>query len=161
MTDILLEVSKILHANHLMMTAAESCTGGWVAKQITDLEGSSAIFDRGFVTYSNEAKKEMLGVSTSTLDTFGAVSEEVVLEMVSGAMKHSKADIAVAISGIAGPTGGTESKPVGTVCFGFMIKDNEPITETILFKGDRESIRLQAVDFSFRGIKHLINNQNK
>ncbi len=120
MTNILQEVSNKLHDNKLTMTAAESCTGGWVAKQITDLDGSSAIFDRGFVTYSNEAKQEMLDVSKITLDEFGAVSEEVVLEMVAGAINHSNADIAVAISGIAGPTGGTELKPVGMVCFAWM-----------------------------------------
>jgi nicotinamide-nucleotide amidase len=138
MTNILKEVSNKLHANHLVMATAESCTGGWVAKQITDLEGSSAIFDRGFVTYSNEAKQDMLGVSAKTINEFGAVSEEVALEMVAGAIEHSNADIAVSISGIAGPAGGTKLKPVGTVCFGWKKKGGEARAETILFKGDRD-----------------------
>ena len=159
MTNILKEVSKKLHENRLTMAAAESCTGGWVAKQITDLDGSSAIFDRGFVTYSNEAKKDMLGVSEKILDVFGAVSEEVVLEMVVGAINHSKADIAVSISGIAGPAGGTELKPVGTVCFGWMMRGTDAYAETILIKGDRDSVRSQAVDYSLSGIVSLIDNR--
>ena len=158
MTNILKEVSNKLHANHLVMATAESCTGGWVAKQITDLEGSSAIFDRGFVTYSNEAKQDMLGVSAETINEFGAVSEEVALEMVAGAIEHSNADIAVSISGIAGPAGGTKLKPVGTVCFGWKKKEGEARAETILFKGDRDSVRSQAVDYALSGIIKLINN---
>ncbi|GAA0418323.1 CinA family protein [Cocleimonas flava] len=158
MTNILKEVSNKLHANHLVMATAESCTGGWVAKQITDLEGSSAIFDRGFVTYSNEAKQDMLGVSAETINEFGAVSEEVALEMVTGAIEHSNADIAVSISGIAGPAGGTKLKPVGTVCFGWKKKEGEARAETILFKGDRDSVRSQAVDYALSGIMKLIDN---
>lgn len=159
MTKILQEVSNKLHASKLTLTAAESCTGGWVAKQVTDLDGSSAIFDRGFVTYSNQAKQDMLGVSKNTLDEFGAVSEEVALEMVVGAINHSKADIAVAISGIAGPTGGTELKPVGTVCFAWMLRGKKPTAETAMFKGDRDSVRSQAVDYAFKGITQLIDKQ--
>ena len=159
MTNILQKVSKKLHDNHLIMATAESCTGGWVAKQITDLDGSSAIFDRGFVTYSNEAKQDMLGVSKKTLDGFGAVSEEVALEMVAGAISHSKADIAVAISGIAGPAGGTELKPVGTVCFAWVMKGKDTNVETVIFNGDRDRVRRQAVDYSFNGIVRLIDDQ--
>ncbi|WP_299876345.1 CinA family protein [uncultured Cocleimonas sp.] len=158
MTNTLKEVSNKLHANHLVMATAESCTGGWVAKQITDLEGSSAIFDRGFVTYSNEAKQDMLGVSAETINEFGAVSEEVALEMVTGAIEHSNADIAVSISGVAGPAGGTDLKPVGTVCFGWKKKGGEARAETILFKGDRDSVRSQAVDYALSGIIKLIDN---
>ena len=123
MTDNLQKVSKLLHERNLSLVSAESCTGGWLAKQITDLPGSSAIFDRGFVTYSNDAKHEMLGVLETTLESFGAVSEEIVKEMAAGALAHSKADIAVATSGVAGPDGGTEEKPVGMVCFAWMLRD--------------------------------------
>jgi len=158
MTNILQEVSNKLHANNLVMATAESCTGGWVAKQITDLDGSSAIFDRGFVSYSNEAKQDMLGVSAETINEFGAVSEEVALEMVTGAIEHSSADIAVSISGVAGPAGGTDLKPVGTVCFGWKKKGEEAHAETILFKGDRDSVRSQAVDYALSGIIKLIDN---
>ena len=111
MFNILEKVSKKLHENNLSVVSAESCTGGWVAKQFTDLAGSSAIFDRGFVTYSNQAKQDMLDVSTEALDKYGAVSEQVVIEMVEGALKNSQADIALSISGIAGPGGGTEKNP--------------------------------------------------
>ena len=126
MTDILEKVSKELYENNLSLVSAESCTGGWVAKQVTDLAGSSSIFDRGFVTYSNQAKQDMLGVSSDALDNYGAVSEQVVIEMVEGALKNSQADIALSISGIAGPGGGTKEKPVGTVCFGWMKKGSKP-----------------------------------
>jgi len=152
MTDILQKVSKKLHEKNLSLVCAESCTGGWVAKQITDLTGSSAIFDRGFVTYSNQAKQDMLGVSKRSLDAFGAVSEEVASEMAEGAINHSAANIALSITGIAGPTGGSEDKPVGMVCFGWLIRGEKIRTETKYFKGDRNSVREQAVDFSLNGI---------
>jgi nicotinamide-nucleotide amidase len=152
MTNILEEVSKKLHESNLLLVSAESCTGGWLAKQITDLSGSSAIFDRGFVTYTNTSKHEMLGVLEQTLDEFGAVSEEVVIEMVAGALLYSKADIAVAISGVAGPTGGTKEKPVGMVCFAWKLRNKASGAETRYFKGDRNSIREQAVDYAFSGI---------
>ncbi len=152
MTDILKEVSKKLHENNLSLVSAESCTGGWVAKKMTDLAGSSAIFDRGFVTYSNQAKQEMLGVSKVSLDKHGAVSEQVVAEMVVGALKNSQADIALSISGIAGPAGGTDEKPVGTVCFGWMKRGEKAVVKTILIAGDRDKIRKQAVEFSLEGV---------
>ena len=155
MTDILNKVSQKLHENNLSLVSAESCTGGWVAKQITDLAGSSAIFDRGFVTYSNQAKQDMLGVSINTLDKYGAVSEQVVIEMVAGALENSQADIALSISGVAGPGGGTEEKPVGMVCFGWMKRGKEAKAETIIFIGDRDEIRRQAVDFSLKGVISL------
>jgi nicotinamide-nucleotide amidase len=156
MTNILQKVSKKLQKNNLSLVSAESCTGGWVAKQITDLAGSSAIFDRGFVTYSNQAKHEMLDVLEETLNEFGAVSEEVVIEMVEGALKHSHADIAVSISGVAGPGGGTEEKPVGMVCFGWMKRGMEPRATTQIFDGDRDSVRAQSVEYSLSGIIELI-----
>ncbi len=156
MTDILEKVSKKLHRNNLSVVSAESCTGGWVAKQLTDLAGSSVIFDRGFVTYSNQAKQDMLGVSTEVLEKFGAVSEQVVIEMVEGALKNSQADIALSISGIAGPGGGTAEKPVGMVCFGWMKRDKEAIAKTIIFTGDRDEIRKQAVDLSLKGVIEII-----
>jgi len=148
MTQILKKVSKKLHQKNLLLVSAESCTGGLLAKQITDLSGSSAIFDRGFVTYSNNSKREMLGVQKYTIEGFGSVSEEVVKEMAFGALNHSNADISVAISGVAGPDGGTKEKPVGMVCFGFMKKGKVALTTTKIFDGDREEIRLKAVDFA-------------
>ena len=150
------EVSTILHNKKLKLTTAESCTGGWLAKVITDISGSSEIFDRGFVTYSNKAKQEMLGVSIQTLNKYGAVSEEVVTEMAVGALKNSAANISISISGIAGPTGGTPEKPVGTVCFAWMLTNRKPLSETVLFSGDRMEIRQQAVNYALQGILKLI-----
>jgi len=152
MTNTLEKVSKKLHENDLLLVSAESCTGGWIAKKITDLAGSSAIFDRGFVSYSNQAKQDMLGVSKETLDNFGAVSEEVVIEMVVGALKNSQADIALSISGIAGPSGGTVEKPVGTVCFAWMKRGNRPFSKTLLVEGDRNEIRKKSVEISLKGV---------
>ncbi|MFW5427359.1 MAG: nicotinamide-nucleotide amidase [Methylophagaceae bacterium] len=156
MTDILEKVSKKLHENNLSLVSAESCTGGWVAKQLTDLAGSSAIFDRGFITYSNQAKQDMLGVSLETLDNFGAVSEQVVIEMVEGALANSQADIALSISGIAGPDGGTVEKPIGTVCFGWMKRGEKALAKTVLIEGDRDKVRKQAVNISLTEIIKLI-----
>ncbi len=156
MTDILEKVSKKLHENNLSLVSAESCTGGWVAKQITDLAGSSAIFDRGFITYSNQAKQDMLGVSENTLDKYGAVSEQVAIEMVKGALNNSQADIALSISGIAGPGGGTIDKPIGTVCFGWMKRGEKALAKTLIIEGDRDNVRKWAVDFSLGGIIKLI-----
>ncbi len=136
----------------MMLSAAESCTGGWLAKVCTDLPGSSAWFERGFVTYTNEAKQEMLGVSGATLQAHGAVSEPTVEEMAAGALRHSRAQVAVAISGIAGPGGGTLEKPVGTVCFGWMVEGRGPVSERCRFDGDRESVRAQAVLFALQGL---------
>lgn len=156
MTSILKNVSTKLHENNLLLVSAESCTGGWIAKEITDLAGSSAIFERGFVTYSNLAKQEMLGVSVNTLNNFGAVSEQVVMEMVEGALNNSKADISISISGVAGPGGGTVEKPVGMVCFGWMMRGKKAQVKTKTFEGDRNSIRKQAVNYCFTGIIQLI-----
>ena len=156
MTDILRKVSKKLHKNKLTLVTAESCTGGWVAKKMTDLAASSAIFDRGYVTYSNQAKHDMLSVSLKTIETYGAVSEQVAIEMVVGALKNSQADIALSISGVAGPGGGTLKKPVGMVCFGWVKRDNQPISSTVYFDGDRDSVRYQATEYALDGINKLI-----
>lgn len=122
------QVGQALKARGATVTTAESCTGGWVAKVITDIAGSSAWFERGFVTYSNEAKAQMIGVREETLAQHGAVSEPVVVEMAIGALKAARADYAVSISGIAGPDGGSEEKPVGTVWFAFATARGEGIT---------------------------------
>lgn len=145
-------VIAYLHENNLKLATAESCTGGWVAKVMTDVAGSSAFFDRGFVTYSNESKQEMLGVLEKTLERYGAVSEQVVAEMVQGTLKYSKAELAIAVSGIAGPSGGSQEKPVGTVCFSWMQLGKKPITETVLFEGDRNNIRENSVKYVLNGI---------
>lgn len=144
-TQLSAEVGALLAQHGHVMTTAESCTGGGVAAAITDIAGSSGWVDRAFVTYSNEAKMEMLGVHAQTLEENGAVSEPVVIEMVRGALEHSNATIGVSISGIAGPGGGSEEKPVGTVCFAFADKQDWLLVETMHFGGDRAKVRKQAV----------------
>ena len=145
------ELGAALKARGFMLALAESCTGGMVAQAVTSVAGSSAWFDRGFVTYSNAAKIDMLGVSTETLEKFGAVSEQTAAEMALGclkasALKHSQAHIAGSITGIAGPDGGTADKLVGTVCFGFA-QANQCIASTQHFTGNREQVRQQATAF--------------
>ena len=134
-----------------MLAAAESCTGGWVAKVCTDLPGSSAWFERGFVTYTNEAKQEMLGVNAETLAMYGAVSEQTVVQMARGALAHSRAQLSLAISGIAGPGGGSAEKPLGTVCFAWARSDGRINSERRCFDGDREQVRRQAVVHALKG----------
>jgi nicotinamide-nucleotide amidase len=134
----------LLQQHHWLLSTAESCTGGGVAQIITAVAGSSAWFDRGFVTYSNAAKQEMLGVSATTLEIHGAVSEATVLEMAQGALKYSHAQVSLAISGIAGPSGGSAEKPVGTVWIGWALPGRSFATQ-FLFTGDRTAIRQQAV----------------
>jgi nicotinamide-nucleotide amidase len=136
----------------LLLATAESCTGGWVSQVITHTAGSSAWFDRGFVTYSNQAKVQMLGVRPETLERFGAVSQETAAEMAAGALKNSMALISLAITGIAGPTGGSPGKPVGTVCFAWSRVGEAATAETMIFAGDREAIRRQAVLYALRGL---------
>lgn len=150
-------VGTRLKERRLVMTCAESCTGGWVAQTVTAVSGSSEWFDRGFVTYSNEAKQEMLGVPAATIARFGAVSEETARAMAVGALTHSHAQIALSITGIAGPTGGTPEKPVGLVCFGWA-KGNAAQTESKRFDGDREAVRRQAVIHALQGVLALIEN---
>jgi nicotinamide-nucleotide amidase len=134
------ETAKILLNSDRMLVTAESCTGGMISSACTDLAGSSQWFERGFVTYSNEAKHEMLGVPKELIDAHGAVSEPVARAMAMGAIEHSHADVAVAVTGIAGPTGGSADKPVGMVWFGFAL-NGECVTETKLFAGDRAAVR--------------------
>ncbi|MBW7984576.1 nicotinamide-nucleotide amidase [Enterobacillus tribolii] len=141
-----------LKAKGAWFTCAESCTGGLIAKTVTDVAGSSAYFDRGFVTYSNEAKHELLRVSRSVLERYGAVSEQVVEEMASGALGAAGADIAVAVSGIAGPDGGTPDKPVGTVWFGFADKEGRIFASCQRFPGSRREVRFRAAEFALRTI---------
>ncbi len=128
----------------MIMAAAESCTGGMVAAAVTDLAGSSDVFDRGFVTYSNEAKQDMLGVAASVINQHGAVSEECAKAMAEGALQNSKAGIAISITGIAGPSGGSNEKPVGLVWFGYGLKDEKIQTKKHFFEGNRAEIRSQA-----------------
>ena len=144
------QVGLALKARGATVTTAESCTGGWVAKVITDIAGSSAWFERGFVTYSNEAKAQMIGVREETLAQHGAVSEPVVVEMAIGALKAARADYAVSISGIAGPDGGSEEKPVGTVWVAFATARGEGITRRECFSGDRDAVRRQATAYALQ-----------
>lgn len=145
-------VSQHLINQKLSMVSAESCTGGWVAKCCTDMAGSSAWFERGFVTYSNQSKQDLLNVSSATLEQFGAVSEQTVIEMAKGALANSIADICVAITGIAGPDGGNIEKPVGTVWIAWATKKSSVKAQRYLFKGDRAEIRRQAVIAGLQGI---------
>ena len=141
-----------LLARGLWLATAESCTGGWLAEALTSIPGSSQWFERGFVTYSDKAKEEMLGVRTETLARFGAVSRETVEEMALGALRHSHAQISAAITGIAGPDGGTAEKPVGTVWLAFA-GDNEPTLSVLKqFQGDREAVRRLAVTAALEGL---------
>jgi len=140
-----------LTARNWQLVTAESCTGGWIAKIITDRAGSSDWFDRGFVTYSNASKQDMLGVLSETLESHGAVSRETVLEMAGGALANSTAQLSVAVSGIAGPGGGTIDKPVGTVWLAWGAPEGlEAVCEH--FSGDREQIRIKAVERALRGL---------
>ena len=139
-------IGTVCVAEQRVIVGAESCTGGLIAAVLTSVSGSSAWVDRGFVTYSNEAKMEMLGVTPATLDAFGAVSEETAREMAAGALQNSRATMAYSVTGVAGPTGGTTRKPVGMVCFGFASAQNVK-SMTKHFRGDRSSVREQSVNF--------------
>jgi nicotinamide-nucleotide amidase len=145
-----------LRAKRLMLTTAESCTGGWVAQAVTAVGGSSGWFERGFVTYSDAAKQEMLGVSARTLAAHGAVSEQTAREMAAGALAHSRAQVALAITGVAGPTGGSSEKPVGMVCFAWATKAGAVSAATHRFSGDRESVRRQSVIVALQGVLELL-----
>ena len=148
-------VGKLLLATSTFLVTAESCTGGWIGEAITMVPGSSAWYERGFITYTNAAKREMLDVSAKTLETFGAVSEETVLAMVAGALAHSTAHIAAAVSGVAGPGGGTPAKPVGMICLAWARRGREAVAETRQFTGDRESIRRQSVERALEGVLQI------
>jgi len=152
LTTLAIIVGARLKARGLRLATAESCTGGWVAGAVTAIAGSSEWFDRGFVTYSNDAKMEMLGVSAATLEAFGAVSEQTAGEMAAGALAHSKAQLALSITGVAGPGGGSAEKPVGMVCFGWAGEGGAPLVITRNFSGDRESVRRQSVICALQGV---------
>ncbi len=154
--ELAAQVGEALKAQGLMLATAESCTGGWIAQAVTAVPGSSHWFERGFVTYTYISKREMLGVSQETLGAHGAVSEQTVREMVVGALANSHAQVAVAVSGTAGPAGGTPQKPVGTVCFAWSVKNGEPKSATRRFKGDREAVRRAAVKTALEGILGLL-----
>lgn len=154
--NLALQVLEAAKAKGVIIATAESCTGGMVAAAITDIAGSSAVFDRGFVTYSNEAKTDMLGVDPQTVDEFGAVSEQVTQQMAIGAINHSRATVSVAISGIAGP-GDSENKPEGRVCFTVLKCGMLPQTETIEFGAlGREKVRIAARNHGLKMIFNII-----
>ena len=146
---------RLLATRHMLVTA-ESCTGGWIAKCMTDVAGSSAWFDCGMAAYSYEAKQALLGVRPQTLEAFGAVSRETVVEMVSGALVHSGASVAVAVTGIAGPGGGSADKPVGTVWIGWKRRGGYARAELFHFDGDRDAVRRQTVAAALRGVDGLL-----
>jgi nicotinamide-nucleotide amidase len=148
-------LAELLLQRGQRICTAESCTGGLIAKTFTDLAGSSEWFDRGFVTYSNQAKIDMLGVSADTLELYGAVSQQVAAEMAAGAVQHSQAQVSIAVSGIAGPGGGSELKPVGTVWFGFA-SDGRVSTETRLFDGNRDAVRQSSLHFAIETMLKIL-----
>ena len=149
-------VAEILITRGQTMVAAESCTGGWIAKTLTDIAGSSAWFECGVVAYSYEAKEALLGVRPETLELQGAVSRETVIEMVSGALARFGATVAVAVTGIAGPTGGTPDKPVGTVWIGWKRRGGYAHAELFHFDGDRDAVRRQTVSAALRGVQKIL-----
>jgi PncC family amidohydrolase len=148
MHSLVEELTLLLLDKNLRLVTAESCTGGMIAAAMTDRSGSSAVYERGYVTYSNESKIEELGVRSETIESYGAVSEQTAAEMVLGALKNSHADIALSVTGIAGPNGGTDEKPVGLVYIGIGQHNKEPIVVKKNFDGDRTSIRQATVEKS-------------
>ena len=161
-SDIVTTLAEILQSKNWKMTVAESCTGGLVCANLTEIAGSSQWFERGYITYSNEAKMECLGVPSKLLETFGAVSEEVAKAMAEGAQINAGVNVAVSITGIAGPSGGSAEKPVGMVCFAWAIRnaagENIVHTKTMLFDGDRHGIRKQACDYVLSELAKLLKN---
>lgn len=145
-----------LQARGWKLTTAESCTGGWIAQAVTAVPGSSGWFERGFVTYNNTAKHEMLGVNAATLQTHGAVSEATVGEMAAGALARSHAQVAIAVSGVAGPGDGHPQTPVGTVCFGWGVKGSGVQTATEHFDGEREAVRRRAVVYALERVLAVV-----
>ncbi len=150
------DLGESLRAARHRLVTAESCTGGWIAKAVTDVAGSSDWFDCGLAAYSYEAKQALLGVRPETLERFGAVSRETVIEMVSGALVTSGATLAVAVTGIAGPGGGTHDKPVGTVWLAWKRRGGYPKAEVFHFDGDREAVRRQTVSAALQGLRTLL-----
>ena len=154
-SELCAQLARELLARGWMLATAESCTGGLIAAACTDLAGSSGWFERGFVTYSNEAKTELLGVDPASIAQHGAVSEVVARAMAFGAVRHSRAQVGVAVTGIAGPTGGTPRKPVGTVWFGFQV-DGRLSSEMRVFAGDRAAVRAASVDHALQRLLQLL-----
>jgi nicotinamide-nucleotide amidase len=157
MDKLAAKVGEALKSHGMLLATAESCTGGGVAQAITEVPGSSAWFERGFVTYSNLSKQQMLGVRESTLKQHGAVSEMTVREMVAGALQYSAAQVALSVSGIAGPDGGTIEKPVGTVWFAWGIKNGETRAQRYQLSGNRAEVRVQSVRIALQGVINLLN----
>ena len=158
--QLAIRVSNKLRDERLMLATAESCTGGMVASAVTDISGSSAWFERGFVTYSNLAKIEMIGVPATLIEQHGAVSEPVAKAMAEGALRNSRAQVSIAITGVAGPAGGSEAKPVGTVSFAWSNRLHTGV-ETQLFKGDREQVRTQAAAHALRKLLEFLEQRER
>lgn len=154
------QLGQLLKEKGHVLALAESCTGGLASAAITEIAGSSSWFDRGFITYSNTAKQQMVNVSPETLTQYGAVSEETATEMAIGALNNSQADITGSITGIAGPSGGSINKPIGTVCFAFALKNGLLITTTQHFSGDRQQIRHQSVVYLFNGLMDVMKSES-
>jgi nicotinamide-nucleotide amidase len=150
------QVAETLRAKRAMLATAESCTGGWIAKACTDLAGSSEWFESAAVTYSNRAKQALLGVTSATLERHGAVSRECALEMVAGVLARFEASVAVAVTGIAGPGGGTPEKPVGTVWIAWQRRGHEALVERRRFDGDRDAVRRQTVAVALEGVRRIL-----
>ena len=149
-------LAEALLARSWLLTCAESCTGGWISKCCTDREGSSTWFDRGFIAYSYPAKTEMLGVTEQRLQQFGAVSREIACDLAEGARSRSGVQVSLAVTGVAGPGGGTVSKPVGLVWFAWAIEDRAVESESMLFKGDRDAVRRQTVLHALQGLQRRL-----
>ena len=150
------ELVRVLIKNNWHLSTAESCTGGMVAANITELAGSSDWFERGYVTYSNQSKSEDIDVSQNLIEQHGAVSDQVARAMALGAKQNSGSDLSLSITGIAGPTGGSPEKPIGTVCFAWALANDQIVSETKHFEGNRQQIRQQACDFSLRKLLDLL-----
>ena len=157
-TSLIEELAKILLKNQWRLTTAESCTGGLVAASLTALAGSSEWFERGYVTYSNDSKSEDIGVDAHLIQDHGAVSIQVAKAMAVGAKQSSNSNIALSITGIAGPTGGSKEKPVGTVCFAWILNNDQVFSETKLFTGNRSEIRDAASEFALSQLTRLLSN---
>ena len=149
-------VGKALKTRKLMLVTAESCTGGWLGEAVTMVPGSSDWYERGFITYTYISKRELLGIKRQTLDKFGAVSEQTARDMAAGALKNSHAQVAVSVSGTAGPAAGTREKPVGTVCIAWALKNGSVASETRHFKGDRQAVRRKAVVRALQGTLEML-----
>ena len=154
--EITQELARVLIKNNWHLSTAESCTGGMVAASITELAGSSEWFERGYVTYSNQSKSEDIDVSQNLIEQHGAVSDQVARAMALGAKQNSGSDLSLSITGIAGPTGGSPEKPIGTVCFAWALANDQIVSETKHFEGNRQQIRQQACDFSMRKLLSLV-----